>query len=314
MSFEINVDHSQYAPVIKLIDNSTGTEAEVFAFGGLLNAFKIPVGGVLVNAVAGFDSVSDAQENISPAFKSAKLSPFVCRMNLGKYSWNDDDLTVQKLFMGKHAIHGILFDAVYAVHNTRSSIDQASVELRYAYPGSDRGYPFPYLVQIKWTLAKGNRLTVETSITNASPAAIPLSDGWHPYFTLGKSVDDCTLEFSSNQQVEFDTELLPTGKIISDERFVKGSLMKNIFLDNCFQLNHHIQQPYCKLSNNQLELLIEPDSSYPFLQIYTPPTRDMIAIENLSSAPDAFNNKMGLLSLEPHAVADFSTTYILKAK
>jgi aldose 1-epimerase len=95
---------------------------------------------------------------------------------------------------------------------------------------------------------------------------------------------------------------------------VQGRVLKDIFLDNCFELDHSKQQPYCKLSNSQLELLIEPDKSYPYLQVYTPPSRDMIAIENLSAAPDAFNNKMGLLSLEPHAVADFSTTYILSAK
>lgn len=314
MSFEINVDHSQSSPVITLKDHISGAEAVVFAFGGLLNAFKIPVGDQLVNAVSGFDSVNDAIENISKGFKSAKLSPFVCRMNLGKYSWNDDDFTIQKFFFNGHAIHGLLFDAIYAVHNTRTSLEQASVELRYAYPGSDDGYPFPFLVQIKWILETGNRLKVETSITNASPAAIPLSDGWHPYFTLGASIDDCSLEFSSNQQLEFNADLLPTGKLIIDDRFVKGGLMKGIFLDNCFAFDQNHQHHYCKLSNSVLELLIEPDSNYPYLQIYTPPSRDMIAIENLSSAPDAFNNKMGLLSLEPHAVADFNTTYTLKAK
>lgn len=58
MSFEINVDHSQSSPVITLKDHISGAEAVVFAFGGLLNAFKIPVGDQLVNAVSGFDSVN----------------------------------------------------------------------------------------------------------------------------------------------------------------------------------------------------------------------------------------------------------------
>jgi aldose 1-epimerase len=45
------------------------------------------------------------------------------------------------------------------------------------------------------------------------------------------------------------------------------------------------------------------------LQIYTPEDRKSIAIENLSSAPDAFNNGMGLLVLEPGETKMFTTTY-----
>ncbi|MGL6269156.1 MAG: hypothetical protein ACRC2O_14590, partial [Chitinophagaceae bacterium] len=52
-----------------------------------------------------------------------------------------------------------------------------------------------------------------------------------------------------------------------------------------------------------------PDKSYPYLQLYTPPHRNSIAIENLSAAPDAFNNGMGLVTLEPDHTRTFSTRY-----
>jgi aldose 1-epimerase len=58
-----------------------------------------------------------------------------------------------------------------------------------------------------------------------------------------------------------------------------------------------------------LSVEIFPDKSYPYLQIYTPEDRKSIAIENLSSAPDAFNNGMGLLVLEPGETKVFTTTY-----
>jgi aldose 1-epimerase len=45
------------------------------------------------------------------------------------------------------------------------------------------------------------------------------------------------------------------------------------------------------------------------MQFYTPDDRKKIAIENLSSAPDAFNNKMGLHVLEPQDTINFSTSY-----
>jgi aldose 1-epimerase len=62
---------------------------------------------------------------------------------------------------------------------------------------------------------------------------------------------------------------------------------------------------------NKIQLEIIPARSYPYLQIYTPPHRKSIAIENLSSAPDAFNNGMGLVTLAPGESADFTTTYKL---
>ena len=60
-------------------------------------------------------------------------------------------------------------------------------------------------------------------------------------------------------------------------------------------------------------LTIAPDKHYPYLQIYTPPHRKSIAIENLTSAPDSFNNGIGLLVIEPNHTLEFSTTYILVA-
>jgi aldose 1-epimerase len=67
----------------------------------------------------------------------------------------------------------------------------------------------------------------------------------------------------------------------------------------------------CVLRNTEKNIQIEihPDSSYPYLQIYIPPGRQSIAIENLSGAPDGFNNGIGLLTLEPGQSTIFNTMY-----
>ncbi|MCX6206721.1 MAG: aldose 1-epimerase [Bacteroidetes bacterium] len=309
MSFEVFIDHSQSAPVIILKDLQNQTSAEIYALGGILNAFTISKSGKSSNLIAGFDSVDDAKLNLTNGFKSAKLSPFVCRMAAGKYQWNEDTFQIEKFFLEKHAIHGIVYDAVYQIQSTRADGNSASVELFYAYPGYEKGYPFPYLIQLLWKLEQGNKLTITTTITNANPSAIPISDGWHPYFTLGDSVDDYTLQFDSHQQVAFDTELLPTGELINDDRFTNGGSLKGVFLDNCFLLDASTHHPKCILSNQDLQLLIEPSINYPYMQFYTPDDRKKIAIENLSSAPDAFNNKMGLHILEPQETINFCTSY-----
>jgi aldose 1-epimerase len=82
-------------------------------------------------------------------------------------------------------------------------------------------------------------------------------------------------------------------------------------LDNCFTLDTQECQPLCVLRNaaKKIEVQLFPDESYQYLQIYTPPHRKSIAIENLSGAPDGFNNMMGVITLEPGQSSLFKTSY-----
>jgi len=309
MSFEVCIDeHSEY-PVITLRDTNTGCEAEIYAFGGLLNAFRIPAKGKTVNLVEGFDSVADAKKYITRGFKSAKLSPFVCRMQNGRYRHRGITHRVNKHYLGEHAIHGLLYDAVYEITDSKSTEAAAGVKLIYRYTGSDNGYPFPYDILLNWKLQTGNKLSITTIITHHNSHAIPLADGWHPYFTLGGGVDDWTLQFNSQTQLEYNEDLLPTGKRLTDTRFLQARSLRDVTLDNSFEFNTSDTQPQCVLSNDILRLTVEPDEAYPILQVYTPPGRKSIAIENLSGAPDNFNNGINLLVLPPGEPKTFTTSY-----
>src|SRR4029079_6353075 len=88
-------------------------------------------------------------------------------------------------------------------------------------------------------------------------------------------------------------------------------LLGEQFFDNCFLLNRPLEGAACRLINERdnVQLAIYPDKSYPYLQVYTPPHRNSIAIENLSAAPDAFNNHIGLIILEPKETHTFSTSF-----
>ena len=63
-----------------------------------------------------------------------------------------------------------------------------------------------------------------------------------------------------------------------------------------------------------IALDIYAEQNYPYLQMYTPPHRNSIAIENLSGTPDCFNNGMGLMELAPGESARFVTRYKISAK
>lgn len=307
MLFTVEINKDEIFPVIHLKDIEEKTLVEIFAFGALLNRFKISDS---INIIDGFSSPADAKENITNGFKSAKLSPFVCRINKGKYAFKAQQFKIEKFYLGNEAIHGLLFNEVFSVVDFRANDYAAFVSLQYHYYKNDPGFPFEYLCIINYTLEKNNELTIETSVSNLSDAEIPICDGWHPYFTLGAKINELSLEMNADKMLEFDENLLPTGNILSYQKFQQQEVFGTTILDNCFLLNE-IDKPACILKNrkNGLQLIIKPDKSYPYLQIYTPEHRNSIAIENLSAAPDAFNNNIGLKFLQPGKTISFKTKY-----
>lgn len=312
MAFSVSAEATDGISVITLRDDKNKCETEVYSFGAVLNKFSIPVGKDIVNVVDGFTSPADAKENIANGFKSAKLSPFVCRMTKGQYNFNDASYTIDKFYLGDSAIHGLLYDQSFTIKETGADEEKAFVVLHYIYRKTNEGFPFPFEMEINYTLAKGNNLILTTQIKNAGNTDMPLSDGWHPYFALGPTVDELCVQFNSEKMVEFNSSLVPTGNYLPYNHFNKAKKLGDTFLDNCFELNE-TGTVACILINTAsgLQLNIIPSDAYPYLQIYTPPHRRSIAIENLSSAPDAFNNGLGLIIAKPGESYVFSTTYQL---
>lgn len=312
MSFEIEIEQKEQYPVIILRDLVSETHAEIYAYGGLLNAFAVKTNNEFHEAVDGFSSVADAMQHLTAGFKSAKLSPFTCRMHLGTYQFQQQAYQINKFYLGQHAIHGIIYDGVYTIRHTEANEQHALVALQFSYDGSDKGYPFPYTVIVEWKLEAANTLSVHTVVEHHNDFPIPYAEGWHPYFILDDQVDNCSLQMDSSILLEFDETLIPTRKLIDVQEYRQAKSLKGISLDHCFLLDPLVDKPRCILSGRHLELVIETDHSYPYLQVYTPDHRNSIAIENLSAAPDAFNNGLGLQLLQPNKVYNFTTSYILR--
>ena len=312
MTFEVSINNQEKHTIITL-KNGTHCSAEIYAFGGFVNAFTIATTDGYLNVIDGFSSAEDAIKNITAGFKSSFLSPFTCRMKNGEFRFDNTAYKVDKFYLATHGIHGIVFDAVYDIINIEANDDKASVTLQHQYNGSDKGYPFPFTISHEWLLKANNHLSVSTTFIHTNNHSIPYAQGWHPYFTLGGFVDDYTLQFDSNTMLEFDDTLLPTGKLLLTNQFESEATLQDIVLDNCFELSKTVMQPKCVLRYKNIVLTIKPDISYPYLQVYTPPHRKSIAIENLSGAPDCFNNGIGLQLIKPHIPAIFTTSYTVSA-
>jgi aldose 1-epimerase len=212
--------------------------------------------------------------------------------------------------LGEEAIHGLLYNALFSITGKEQDETKASVQLNYDYNNVNEGYPFAYSIQVIYTLQENNILFITTIVTNNGDNDMPLNDGWHPYFQLGEKVNNLQVQINSGTMVEFDTHLLPTGKFITTSKFETIQPFNDTALDNCFVLKDH-SSPACIIKNNTtgLQLTISANEYYPYLQVYTPPHRKSIAIENLSSAPDSFNNGIGLIIVKPHEQITFAASY-----
>lgn len=271
-------------------------------WGAMLHSFKIITADKKnIDIIESYDNANDISQNLTAkGFRSSKLSPFVCRLKKGMYNFNSKEYKINKFsFDGKNAIHGLLYDKAFEVERMNSDEVMATATMIYKYRGQEEGYPFHYDCRVTYTLEKENQLSVATEVVNQTNGIIPIQDGWHPYFNLGKTINELQFQFNSKAIVEFDDELIPTGKLLPYDEFNKGKKIGDTFLDNCFALNLEKGQPACVLHNetDKIQLEIYAEENYPYLQIYTPPHRNSIAIENLSSMPDAFNNKMDNVEL-----------------
>lgn len=297
---------------IILSDKKGKCNAEILPeCGAILNAFTIFKKGTIVNIIEGYENGEDFNENCeSKGFRSAKLSPFVCRLKNGTYLHKKKEHKVKGYYHGKHALHGLIYRKPFQVVKTKKSKNSAWVLLRYTYRADDTGYPFFYTCDIRYELQKNYKLIITTTITNNGKTKIPISDGWHPYFTLGRSINDLTMQMNVSGKLVFDNELIPTGKTEAFTHFSKFSTIGETAFDHCFKIKKGYKTALqLKNPENGLVLKIQPKKAYPFLQIYTAPHRKSIAIENLSAAPNAFNNKIGLLVLDKNKSKKFTTAY-----
>ncbi|MEN9697503.1 MAG: hypothetical protein RLZ56_924 [Bacteroidota bacterium] len=309
MSFSIEIQPIFDFKQIRIHDSNAQVTIDIISKGGLLNSWKQSPAQDNWDIIDGNHFEDGWNHFETNGFKGGKMNPFSCRLFKGSYQHAGKYYQFNKFYLGEHALHGLMYDAQFEIVATTIEANKASVHLSHQYHKKDAGFPFEYSIELIWTLWENNKISVQTILTNKDDQSFPMMDGWHPYFKLGASIDACSLQFNNKGILAYDASLIPTGALQPCTIFTQGEKLAGISLDNGYLLDS--VQPSCTLSNHQYKLVVTPSAQYPFLQLYTPPSRKSIAIENLSGAPDCFNNKMGLHILQPQSIWHLETTYEL---
>lgn len=317
MGFDLTIQAIKNHKQIQLIDNKSNTVVTIHSKGALMNSWKVVHNQEVYELIWGNpdDPVDNSKiENDirfeMNGFRSGKMSPFSCRIHLGQYDWMDQSYKFGKFYLGENALHGLLYDADFEIRSTTIEKNAVTVELVFNYLGTDPGFPFPYEIIVQWTLWPAQLIQVKTTIYNKSNHTIPIMDGWHPYFTLGGQVNDYSLAFNAAGKIELDEALIPTGRLLEVKKIEEKKQIGATHFDDCFLLDPNKNKVILSYQGKSIE--IQPIHNYPYLQLYTPDDRKSIAVENLSGAPNCFNNKMGLQNLEPQEQIYFETNYQFK--
>ncbi len=302
--------------VIQLVDDAGCIATILPSQGAMLHAFAMIAEDREINCVVSYQSAADIHNRYEElGFMGANMSPYVCRLRDGSYHFAGTTYKIETgKYLGDHAIHGLIYRRPYKVMSQLADAKQAELVLEYRYTGEDAGYPFQFTSEVTYKLSAGNSLQVTTKILNTDAGNIPIAHGWHPYFGFGETVDDLLLEFQSSHHIVFDNTLLPTGEKENYETFTSLKKIGDAQFDDCFELDFAHCHPMAVLRSNTHAAQVEiyPDKTYPYLQLYIPPHRQSVAMENLSALPDAFNNQTGLAVLSSGEAATFTTKYVLK--
>ncbi|HET9248406.1 MAG TPA: aldose 1-epimerase family protein, partial [Actinomycetota bacterium] len=172
------------------------------------------------------------------------------------------------------------------------------------------GYPWRLELTVAYRLSPAG-LTVDVQATNASGASAPFGIGFHPYLTVGVSVDRASLRLPASGRLVTDARALPVGEEEVEGTafdFATARAIGDTQLDTCFTGLRREDQERCRARVEAGDRAVEiwADENFGYLQAYTGDTldpiarrRQSIAIEPMTCPPNAFATGIDLIRLAP---------------
>lgn len=305
-NFEVITKNIGQLQLLELRNNKTQEYVSILPeMGGMLFQLELLINNNLTPLLDTYSNAEELIETLGGSFKGSFLFPFPNRIDAGKYNYNNADQQLEVNFSNENnAIHGLLFDKPFKLTSENESEEEVSIELTYISDGKLKGYPFNFEVTLTITLSEINGLTIKSSAKNTDTSSIPVGFGWHPYFTLNTKVDNLELEFPSIGSFEVNERMLPTSTTQPYKDFNHSKTINKANFDTCFSFQTTDSIAETKLFSPELQGGISVwqktgNEGCNFVQIYTPDHRNSIAIEPMTCIANAFNNKIGLIDLNP---------------
>ncbi|MBX6371804.1 MAG: aldose epimerase [Acidothermus sp.] len=259
--------------------------------------------------IADRDIFQPTQAGEAGAFSGAVLVPWPNRVAGGRYWFDGEEyrLAVNEPETGS-ALHGLAFADLWHPADVGQDFVLLHDEI-----GPVGGFPFQLAVSVRYSLghpdSTDSDLTVEIAARNIGDRPCPFAAGFHPYLAAGTrdggepaTVDECRLTVGVRRRFRLDSHQVPVG----DEPFhalasgmtLAGRRLDDAFLSATPAADGFVHARLDRPDGYAIDLWAEPVFAY--WQVYTgdkrPPAlaRRGVAVEPMTAAPNAFNNRLGL--------------------
>lgn len=251
------------------------------------------------------------EDDPKKGYPSALLFPFPNRIKDGTYTFEEKEYSLELNDLdSQNAIHGfIAFESFDLVSHTASKL-----VAKYTYDGYKEGYPFPFEFTVTYTL-KDNTLNLTAEAVNTGSGNMPIGFAWHPYFGFNSvAIGEMTVKVPRRKKMELSDRYIPTSEFeIERSEVIK---LKNTILDNVYTFENETDVSEIELRFKKKKLKVSQKTGKNKLNyfiLYTPASRDCMAIEPQSCNTNAFNNGEGLIVLKEGKKAKFEISVSIEA-
>jgi aldose 1-epimerase len=164
-----------------------------------------------------------------------------------------------------------------------------------AQPELLEGFPYPHELRLDAAL-RGATLTIRTTLTPTGSLAVPMSFGFHPYFTLPDTDrSDWHVELPVRSRLLTDDRQIPTGER-EPVRIEPGPLGDRTFDDGYTDLADPAR---FVLTGGGRRIAVEFLGGYRYAQVYAPGDDDVIAFEPMTAPTNALVSGQDLQLVPP---------------
>jgi galactose mutarotase-like enzyme len=187
-------------------------------------------------------------------------------------------------------IHGLLAASrVWSVREVTERTLRATFDFG-ADPELLAAFPYPHELALDVSLS-ASTLVVTTTLTPTSDQPVPVSFGFHPYFTLpGVDREHLVLRAPAMSRLVLDDHGIPTGETVTVP--ARRAPIGDENLDDAF--TDLGDEPAFTIAGGGHELTVRFVEGYTHLQLFTPPGRAVVAIEPMTAPTDALRSGEGL--------------------
>lgn len=196
--------------------NSSGLEAAIITYGGVLTALRVPDrSGALADVVLGYETLEPYEDRgTSFPYFGALVGRYANRIAGGRFELDGVSYQLARN-NGPNHLHGGPRGFHHVVWSARdvSAGDGPSLELTYLSPDGEEGYPGNLTVTVSYTLSERNELRIDYQATTDRATVINLTN--HSYFNLAGHGDILSheLELNAAHFLPIDATLIPQGEL-----------------------------------------------------------------------------------------------------